>query len=162
MQNVSPARFRALDRVHPGFPRPRGFESLRIALTKFAGLALLAMTIGCASRATVAEAAPDREEEANQVAVAEEEIVAILSALVEFAIDNYGEYPDQLDMLTAPDDDGWVFLPGEGTLVDPWGNAYQYIVPTRPEWRPEVYSWGADGKPGGEGADADVVAPRSR
>jgi general secretion pathway protein G len=38
---------------------------------------------------------------------------------------------------------------------DPWGNAYQYANPgTRGEI--DVFSYGADGKPGGTGTDADV------
>ena len=38
---------------------------------------------------------------------------------------------------------------------DPWGNQYQYVSPgIRGEI--DVYSHGADGKPGGEGHDADI------
>lgn len=38
---------------------------------------------------------------------------------------------------------------------DPWGNPYQYVNPgTRSEI--DVYSFGADGKPGGTGNDADI------
>lgn len=38
---------------------------------------------------------------------------------------------------------------------DPWGNPYQYANPgTRSEI--DVYSFGADGKPGGTGNDADI------
>ena len=40
--------------------------------------------------------------------------------------------------------------------TDPWGNKYQYAVPGA-EGRPyALYSFGADGKPGGEGVDADI------
>lgn len=38
---------------------------------------------------------------------------------------------------------------------DPWSRAYQYVTPG--EHGPyDLYSLGADGKPGGEGLDADV------
>ncbi len=38
---------------------------------------------------------------------------------------------------------------------DPWGNPYQYLSPgTRGEI--DIFSYGADGKPGGTGNDADV------
>ena len=38
---------------------------------------------------------------------------------------------------------------------DPWGNSYQYLNPgVRGEI--DVFSFGADGAPGGEGADADI------
>ncbi len=38
---------------------------------------------------------------------------------------------------------------------DPWGNPYQYLSPgTRGEV--DIFSYGADGKPGGTGNDADI------
>lgn len=40
--------------------------------------------------------------------------------------------------------------------ADPWGNAYQYSLPG-PKGQPfALYSFGADGKQGGQGNDADV------
>jgi general secretion pathway protein G len=52
----------------------------------------------------------------------------------------------------------------EGALpMDPWNNPYQYTTPG-PDNKPyAVYSFGADGKPGGEGLNADIglgVAPK--
>lgn len=38
---------------------------------------------------------------------------------------------------------------------DPWGNAYQYLHPGL-RGEVDVFSFGADGAPGGEGVDADV------
>lgn len=44
----------------------------------------------------------------------------------------------------------------EALPADPWGNPYQYVLPGV-NGRPfALYSYGADGKPGGEGIDADV------
>lgn len=40
---------------------------------------------------------------------------------------------------------------------DPWGTAYQYASPgTRSGQGYDLYSFGADGTPGGEGLDADL------
>lgn len=39
--------------------------------------------------------------------------------------------------------------------ADPWGNAYQYRVPGQ-RGAVDIYSLGADGRPGGEGEDADI------
>tara|TARA_R110001599_G_scaffold291176_4_gene494600 strand:- start:6862 stop:7317 length:456 start_codon:yes stop_codon:yes gene_type:complete len=39
---------------------------------------------------------------------------------------------------------------------DPWGNDYQYLRPGRDGRDYDLYSLGADGRPGGEGANADV------
>jgi general secretion pathway protein G len=38
---------------------------------------------------------------------------------------------------------------------DPWGNPYQYALPGE-RGRFDVYSFGADGRKGGEGGDADI------
>lgn len=39
--------------------------------------------------------------------------------------------------------------------IDPWGKPYQYLNPGR-NGEIDVYSLGADGQPGGEGANADI------
>lgn len=39
--------------------------------------------------------------------------------------------------------------------TDPWGQAYQYLNPGV-KGEIDIFSFGADGKPGGEGQDADV------
>jgi general secretion pathway protein G len=48
---------------------------------------------------------------------------------------------------------------------DPWGNEYHYDFPSPGHPEPRVISYGADGKPGGEGEDADIEegtpAPKS-
>lgn len=45
----------------------------------------------------------------------------------------------------------------EGVLpVDPWNNPYQYKTPGAANKPYAVYSYGADGKPGGEGLNADI------
>lgn len=47
------------------------------------------------------------------------------------------------------------YLDGE-TPQDPWGMPYQYAFPGSNGQPFALYSLGADGKPGGEGFDADV------
>lgn len=44
-------------------------------------------------------------------------------------------------------------------LIDPWGNPYVLEVPGREGAQFSIVSLGADGRPGGEGADADIVVP---
>ncbi|MET4682216.1 general secretion pathway protein G [Brevundimonas faecalis] len=39
---------------------------------------------------------------------------------------------------------------------DPWGNPYQYRRPSTRGGQFDVFSFGADGKEGGEGNDADI------
>ncbi len=54
-------------------------------------------------------------------------------------------------------DDGKI-KKGKNVLKDPWGNPYEYRSPGEAdESNPyEVWSYGADGKPGGEGFNADI------
>jgi general secretion pathway protein G len=44
----------------------------------------------------------------------------------------------------------------EGLPTDPWGNDYRYAPAPSGDKPYTLYSLGADGKPGGEGNDADV------
>jgi general secretion pathway protein G len=41
---------------------------------------------------------------------------------------------------------------------DPWGNEYQYISPGEQGRSYEIVSFGADGKPGGEGENKDITS----
>jgi general secretion pathway protein G len=76
-----------------------------------------------------------------------------------------GRYPTAGESLTmlvqAPRDDRisprWKgpYL-DEALPVDPWGNPYQYALPGANGQPVAVYSLGADGKRGGDGADADI------
>lgn len=43
-----------------------------------------------------------------------------------------------------------------GVPNDPWGNPYQYRFPGERGGAYDLYSFGADGEPGGEGLDADI------
>lgn len=42
--------------------------------------------------------------------------------------------------------------------VDPWGHAYVYRYPGTNGDEPDIISYGADGKEGGEGINADIVS----
>ena len=63
-------------------------------------------------------------------------------------------------LVTAPDDARQAQRFPEGGFInrlpeDPWGNEYQYLYPGE-YGRFDVWSWGADGRAGGEGEDADI------
>ncbi|GKW54114.1 type II secretion system protein GspG [Pseudoalteromonas sp. NCCP-2140] len=79
------------------------------------------------------------------------------------ALDSYrldiGYYPEDLNELLNSDKNMWdgPYFPQKIPL-DPWGNAYFYS-PKSEENNSEMFvlkSYGRDGKPGGEGEDADV------
>jgi general secretion pathway protein G len=97
----------------------------------------------------------------NQLSSAERGIASTQMAAFETALDTYrldlGSYPSKLDDLrsgTAPRWDG-PYLPKDVPL-DPWGNTYVYSMPGL-EGKPyDLKSYGADGKDGGEEANADI------
>ena len=45
---------------------------------------------------------------------------------------------------------------------DPWGRAYVYKYPGEHGDEPDILSYGADGTPGGEGVNADVLSWKSQ
>ena len=87
-------------------------------------------------------------------------------SLFETALDTYrldnGEFPSTEQGLEAlrrkpSGKENWdgPYLPKEIPL-DPWGNAYVYRSPGE-HGDYDIISYGADGRPGGEGEDADIV-----
>ena len=91
--------------------------------------------------------------------------IKLLRGAVETMRMDINVYPTQeqgLRLLTeAPSDPAlkqrWKGPYLEGAVpLDPWGNAYQYASPESSGQPFALISLGADGKPGGEGNDADV------
>lgn len=79
------------------------------------------------------------------------------------SLDSYrldiGYYPQNLDELLSSEQKMWdgPYFPQKIPL-DPWGNEYSYS-PSSEDKSSEMFmlkSFGRDGKPGGEGEDADV------
>jgi general secretion pathway protein G len=103
-----------------------------------------------------------RPDEARAIA-AKQDIASLMQALKLYRLDNQ-RYPSTEQGLQA-----LVARPASAPLApnwktggyverlprDPWGNPYQYLNPgVRGEL--DVFSFAADGAPGGEGNDADV------
>lgn len=59
------------------------------------------------------------------------------------------ERPLELDAWSGP------YIRKADALTDPWGNPYLYLYPGE-HGEFDLYSFGADGKQGGQGQDADV------
>lgn len=98
-----------------------------------------------------------------KVTAAQNDIRAIGAALDMYKLDNHS-YPSTQQGIEA-----LVSRPGgnpqprnwnkEGYLkrlpTDPWGNPYQFLAPgTKGPY--DLFSFGADGKPGGSGLDTDI------
>ena len=87
---------------------------------------------------------------------AEMDIAALEQAIDTYAIENGGRYPDDLQILVTPDDNGRTFLKGFTSVPnDPWNNPYVF-EPASSGSTPKIISFGKDGQPGGEGDDADI------
>ncbi|MBL8243287.1 MAG: type II secretion system major pseudopilin GspG [Rhodanobacteraceae bacterium] len=96
-----------------------------------------------------------------KLARAQSDIQSLTSALQLYKLDN-GQYPSTQQGLEAlmkrpsgnPPAPNWKPYVSKMQL-DPWNQPYQYLSPgQRGDF--DVYSMGADGKPGGEGEGADI------
>ncbi len=133
--------------------RRRGFTLIEVMVV-VAILAILA--------AVVVPRIMDEPGEARQARAAQD-IRAIESALNMYRLDNY-RYPSSDQGLEAlveePTSEPQPPNYKEGGYLrslpeDPWGNEYQYANPGE-HGEIDVYSLGADGRPGGEGEDAVI------
>lgn len=137
----------------PGYaPRQRGFTLIEIMVVVII-IGLLAAIIGPQVMGRVDDA---------KVTKVHSDLQAIESGLTLYRLDNF-RYPTTEQGLRAlvekPSDPNVRNWKAGGYLKrlnkDPWGNDYQYASPgQRGEF--DVYSLGADGQVGGEGADADI------
>lgn len=101
-----------------------------------------------------------RPDEARVVA-ARQDIASLMQALKLYKLDNrsYPTTEQGLDALVrkptgAPAPDNWKPYV-ERLPADPWGQPYQYLNPGI-NGEVDVMSFGADGRSGGEGFDADI------
>lgn len=101
----------------------------------------------------------DRPDQARVVA-ARQDIAALMQALKLFKLDN-GRYPSAeqgLQALVKPPQGGGTMpvTPYLDRLPnDPWGHPYQYQIPGT-HGDIDVFSLGADSKPGGDAGNADI------
>lgn len=102
--------------------------------------------------------------EQAKITAARSDIKAIATALEIYKLDNH-RYPTTQQGLEALvkkptgmssalnwNPDGYL----KRLPKDPWGNPYQFLTPGREGSAYDLYSFGADGRSGGEGANADI------
>ena len=87
--------------------------------------------------------------------VAKSDITAISGAITTYVVEHAGKYPERLEDLVTPDENGHKYLDQTAVPKDPWKNEYVYEPPQGGQGF-KVICYGRDGQPGGEGEDADI------
>ena len=102
--------------------------------------------------------------DAAKIQTAQTQVKMLKGALETMRLD-IGRFPtpaEGLALLNEPPKDERIAPRWKGPYLDealppdPWGNPYQYAVPGANGQPVAIYSFGADGKRGGEGNDADI------
>jgi general secretion pathway protein G len=149
----------------PAAPRPVRGDALARAARGFTLIEIMVVVVIIAILATfVAPAVISRIDEAR-VTKARTDLRTLESALDMYRMDNF-RYPTTDQGLQAlvqrPADPAIKNWRAEGyvkqLMQDPWNRDYLYQSPGTNGAPYDLYTLGADGQPGGEGADADVYS----
>jgi general secretion pathway protein G len=100
----------------------------------------------------------------SKVATAQTQVKLLRGAVENIRLD-IGRYPtadEGLSLLMKAPSDAALAARWRGPYLDdalpadPWGNPYQYAIPGAGDQPFALYSFGSDGKPGGEGDARDI------
>ena len=92
----------------------------------------------------------------SQRAIAKADIITINEAITTYMLENLGAYPETLQELVTPDENGKRYLDLDIVPKDPWGNEYGYQPPSGGQ-KHVITCYGSDGAPGGEGDAMDFT-----
>lgn len=140
-------------RQTPRRPRPNGFTLVE--------LMVVIVIIGLLATVVMLNVLPSQDR--AMVGKARADISVLEQAVESYRLDNLAYPPNEAGLqalLTAPANLPRADRYREGGYIrrlpdDPWGAAYQYRAPGE-HGAFDVFSLGADGKPGGEKNDADI------
>jgi general secretion pathway protein G len=141
---------RSMFRCQPRQPTARGFTLLEL-LVVMVIIGLLAGYVGPRYFNQIGK---------SEIKTARAQIDALEKALDQYRLD-VGHYPTTEQGLqalqTSPGDARWAgpYLK-KAVPPDPWGKPYQYRQPGE-HGEIDLYSFGPDGQPGGEGEAADIT-----
>jgi len=133
--------------IRSGRTRARGFTLVELLLV----LVILALIGGLVLQGIIGKA------EGAKVKAAASQVSRLSMAVESYYLDT-GATPESLDQLVEEPGSvgGWngPYVKAS-SLKDPWGREYEYRNPGD-HGDFDIYSFGADGQPGGEGKNADI------
>ncbi|MEA3053080.1 MAG: ral secretion pathway protein [Sphingomonadales bacterium] len=132
-----------------GSPRGPGFRRDDEGGFTLVELMVVIVIIGLLATVVIINVLPATDKAAKTKAKAD---VATLEQGVEMYRLNKLRYPNAAEGLQAVSSEGYV----KRLPKDPWGNPYRYAAPGRDGRAFDIYSYGADGREGGAGQDADI------
>jgi general secretion pathway protein G len=132
----------------------RGFTLVELLVV----LAILGLLIALVAPALIRQLGSAKHKIAQQS-------VERISGILDLYHLDVGDYPTTSQGLAALSDNaanvaGWngPYIKDAGGTIDPWGRPFQYRSPSDRQGHPfDIISLGADGKPGGDGEDADII-----
>jgi general secretion pathway protein G len=135
-------------------PAERGFTLVELLVV----LAILGLLIALVAPALIRQLGSAKHKIAQQS-------VERLAGILDLYRLDVGSYPTTSQGLAALSDNagnvaGWngPYIKDASGIIDPWGRPFQYHSPSdRPAHPFDIISLGADGKPGGDGEDADII-----
>ena len=138
---------RTIRRQAPGREAARGFTLVELLLV----LVILALIGSLVLPGIIGKA------EGAKAKAAKSQIDRLSMAVESYYLDT-GRTPDSLEALIEDNGDaaGWNGpYVKKSSLNDPWGRAYEYVYPGE-HGDFDLFSYGADGQPGGEATNADI------
>jgi len=105
----------------------------------------------------------------SKVASAESSIASLTTAMRGYMMDCGSPEPGAgLEILwerpASVSETAWKgpYVENPDALIDPWGNRYELVIPPQHNADFDIVSYGADGQPGGEGENEDVISGKRR